>query len=240
MDIHIIRHAEFESAGILLSWARQHGYQVSETHVYRNEKLPTVKNFDMLVIMGGPQSPIDIDNYPYLIPEITLIQQAIVADKKVLGFCLGAQLIGEAFGARTELSPEREIGVFPIQLTESGRAEHVLADFPDSLPVVHWHRDMPGLPAAAEVLARSAGCPRQIICFNDVTYGFQCHLEMGLSEIERLIKACDDYQTPGPYVQSPATMREQNYDNMQKTLMAFLDRFVAVPVDGFVDSLAYS
>jgi GMP synthase (glutamine-hydrolysing) len=39
---------------------------------------------------------------------------------------LGAQLIGEALGAKTERSPEKEVGVSPIQLTPEAQSNFLL------------------------------------------------------------------------------------------------------------------
>lgn len=79
--------------------------------------------------MGGPQSPLALAKDPYLKDEIDLIKKAIHADKGVLGFCLGAQLIGEALGGRTESSPEKEIGVYPISLTSEGLQDDLFKDY---------------------------------------------------------------------------------------------------------------
>ncbi len=50
-------------------------------------------------------------------------KKCIEANKAIIGVCLGAQLIGEALGAPYEHSPEKEIGSFPITLTEEGKNE---------------------------------------------------------------------------------------------------------------------
>ena len=52
---------------------------------------------------------------------------AIDADIYIVGVCLGAQLLSVAYGGKYEHSPEREIGVFPLTLTDEGLAdEHTL------------------------------------------------------------------------------------------------------------------
>ena len=60
------------------------------------------------------QSPLQIEESPYLADEIAAIKAALAQNKRVLGFCLGAQLIGEALGAKTARSPEKEVGVYPF------------------------------------------------------------------------------------------------------------------------------
>jgi len=39
-------------------------------------------------------------------------------------------LIGDAVGAKTLKSPEKEVGVFPITLTEEGLSDPLFYDFP--------------------------------------------------------------------------------------------------------------
>jgi GMP synthase (glutamine-hydrolysing) len=70
-----------------------------------------------------------------------------------MSFCLGAQLIGEALGAKTERSPEKETGVYPIELTAAGTRDPLLRGLPGTFPAIHWHNDMPGLTDDTAVLA---------------------------------------------------------------------------------------
>src|SRR5579863_889723 len=130
MRIHTIIHAPFEMPGIIETWAVSKRHNLSSTHIYKGEKLPDVAAMDFLIIMGGPQSPVEIEKYPYLRDEITLAKQAIDQSKAVLGVCLGAQIIGESLGAATERSPNKEISVYPIHLTQAGEADAIFKMFP--------------------------------------------------------------------------------------------------------------
>lgn len=105
---------------------------------------------------------------------------------------LGAQLIGEALGAVFSESPEREIGKFPICLTDAGRAHPRFSHFGPELKVGHWHNDMPGLTADAVIIATSEGCPRQIVECSDLVYAFQCHMGFTPEVIELLIAASEE------------------------------------------------
>jgi GMP synthase (glutamine-hydrolysing) len=195
-------HADFETPGVITSWASDQKYSFTLAKPYREESLPPVETFDFLIVMGGPQSPLHIKEAPYLLDEIKLIQDAIKHNKRVLGFCLGAQLIGEALGAKTERSPEKEMGVYPLSLTEAGKNDLLLEGFSPEFPVIHWHNDMPGLTKESALLAYSAGCPRQIIRYSPLVYGFQCHLEITKEGIEEMIKACPEDLKPSLYTQS--------------------------------------
>ena len=232
MNIHFILHETFEVPGAYLKWAQERGHNVTSTKVYEEEKLPeTVDGIDFLIVMGGPQSPDENRQaFPYYDPkaEIKLIQKAIDADIYIVGVCLGAQLLSVAYGGKYEHSPEREIGVFPINLTEAGLADDHIKDFGSTLDTGHWHGDMPGLSDNAVVMATSKGCPRQIVRFSPKHYAFQAHLEFDPEAIDLLI--ADDGEEhlrqqnqELPFVQTPEQLRANDYSQMNKKLFAFLD-----------------
>ena len=232
MKVHFVLHETFEVPGAYLKWAQERGHQVTTTKVYENEALPeTVDEIDFLIVMGGPQSPDeDREAFPYYDPqaEIELIQKAIKADRYIVGVCLGAQLLSVAYGAEYEHSPEREIGVFPITLTEAGlKDEHVKVLGP-TLITGHWHGDMPGLSEDAVVLATSQGCPRQIIRFSSKHYAFQAHLEFDSEAVDLLIAAdgedvLEEQSQNLDFVQQPDVIRDYDYREMNAKLYAFLD-----------------
>lgn len=233
MRVHFIQHEIFEAPGAYLDWAKQKNHLITFSKVYENQPLPeTVENTDLLIVMGGPQSPDTTqEECPHFNPkaEIYLIQQCIEAGKAVVGVCLGAQLIGEAFGAKFGHSPEKEIGVFPIQLTADGLKDDKINHFGTILPVGHWHSDMPGLTADCSILATSAGCPRQIIAYSDLVYGFQCHMEFTTEVVELLIAEELDFLTGNtiyPFVQKPDEIRSYDYTEMNHKLFQFLDQLV--------------
>ncbi|MGG2091426.1 hypothetical protein AB1283_01510 [Bacillus sp. S13(2024)] len=120
--------------------------------------------------------------------EISVIKKCIESNKAIIGVCLGAQLIGEALGTPYEHSPEKEIGTFPITLTEEGKTNELFSHFATTSTVGHWHNDMPGLTKNSKVLAFSEGCARQIVEYSELVYGFQCHMEFTPELIELLIE----------------------------------------------------
>ena len=232
MKVHFVLHETFEVPGAYLKWAQERGHQVTTTKVYENETLPeSVDDIDFLIVMGGPQSPDeDREAFPYYDPqaEIQLIQKAIKADRYIVGVCLGAQLLSVAYGAEYEHSPEREIGVFPITLTEAGLKDEYVKVLGPALITGHWHGDMPGLSEDAVVLATSQGCPRQIIRFSSKHYAFQAHLEFDPEAVDLLIAAdgeevLDEQSSKLTFVQNPQAIRDYDYREMNAKLFAFLD-----------------
>ena len=234
MHIHFVIHEAFEGPGAYLTWAQKRGYKISQTHLYLGDKLPqTIDDSDLLIVMGGPQSPrTTLEECPHFDAkaEIALIRQFVASRKPVIGVCLGSQLLGEAFGAPVAHSPEREIGNFPIHLTDAGQNDPLLAHFAKTEIVGHWHGDMPGLTSDAQVLAISEGCPRQIVRFAPFAYGFQCHLELTKDNVQMLLDAEDDYEktvTQNTYVQEAQVICGYDYSHMNALLEGFLDKLVA-------------
>ena len=233
MNVHFIVHESFEAPGAYETWVKARGHKASYSRVYANQHLPAdSSHFDLLVVLGGPQDPATpLTQCPHFdaAAECRLIQQTIAAGKAVVGVCLGSQLIGEALGAGFDHSPEKEIGKFPIRLTPEGKANDKVAHFGEVLQVGHWHNDMPGLTAEAKVLATSEGCPRQIVEYSPLVYGFQCHMEFTSEVVELLIAACEDELaslTDRRFVQQPAALRANHWDEMNQKLYVFLDKLV--------------
>lgn len=230
MRIHILMHESFESPGAIVEWAVQKKHQVTYTKFYQNDTLPhDVNELDFLVIMGGPQCPDTTKSecpHFHVKEEILFIQKAINADKKILGVCLGAQLIGEALGARYDHSPEREIGLFNVVKTPDAQSDPIFKTFPDTFKVGHWHGDMPGLTKDAVVLATSKGCPRQIVRYSPKIYGFQCHFEFTKQTIEEMIQNSQEelYKYKGlPFVEDENSLRKHNFTPVNNLLFSFLD-----------------
>jgi len=227
MRVHFISHAVFESLGAIEKWVRDRDFQLTGSMPYKGEVLPDIKDIDFLCILGGPQSSTKIEKFPYLQDEINYIKQALDQDKYVFGVCLGAQLIGEALGAKTEQSPTKEVGVYPVTLTESGQADQLFDGFPKSFDVSHWHYDMPGIADGVEILAESKGCPRQAYRYGKKVVGTQCHFEFTLQSALRLIKNCPEDLSPGEYTQTVEELSKNDYCTINQRLFKILDRMIA-------------
>lgn len=233
MRVHFVIHEEFEGSGAFDNWVTERGYEATYTRAYQLEIVPQqVDVFDLLVVLGGSQSPSttkDACAYFDAAAEINLIQKAIGCNIAVVGVCLGAQLIGEALGAKCEHSPHQEIGCFPISLTTQGQQHEKFKSFPSQAIVGHWHNDMPGLTSTSQVLATSQGCPRQIIQYSNLVYGFQCHLEFTKMSVESLIAySLSEFQLyqDRPFIQTPEELGEYDFYKMNKLLFIFLDELM--------------
>lgn len=228
-------HESFEAPGAIEIWAKNHNFPITYTRFYLNELLPTdVSGIDYLFVMGGPQSPATTtEECPHFHAqeEIDFIKKALDKNKFVLGICLGAQLIGEALGAKFDHSPNREIGVFDLTLTDKAKNDPLFSTFENKFPVGHWHGDMPGLTPTTVILATSEGCPRQIVRYSPRVYGFQCHFEFTPESIEGMIENCshelEQYKSL-PYIENAEILRGHNYTPINNLLFKFLDYMFSV------------
>lgn len=234
MHIHFIIHEHFEAPGAYEIWGKNRGCSMSYSRVYQGDPLPEdLQSTDLLIIMGGPQSPATtLQECPWFDAqaEMRLIGRAIETGKTVIGVCLGSQLIGEALGAAFCHSPEKEIGKFPVRLTDAGKANPLFEDFGHELNVGHWHNDMPGLTPQTKVLAYSEGCPRQIVQHGERVYGFQCHMELTPEVVELLIEhSQNDLRRAAEFrfVETAEKLRSHDYREMNQVLFSFLDKLTA-------------
>lgn len=153
-------------------WFSERDFRCHTYHMHRDEQLPTVDDFDWLVIMGGPQSVYQEAEFPWLAAEKALIREAIAAAKKILGVCLGGQLIASALGARVYANTVAEIGWYPIVKTAACATwmeseQHFLS----------WHNDTFDLPNGATAFAKSDLTACQGFCYGANVWALQFHIE---------------------------------------------------------------
>jgi GMP synthase-like glutamine amidotransferase len=230
MRLHYLQHVPFEGLAKIQEWADKAGHQVTGTRLYAYERLPNVDTFDMLAVMGGSMGANDEPHYKWLKGEKTLIELAIQRQKRVLGVCLGAQLIASVLGSKVYPTPQKEMGWFPIELDSPHVRRTALNVLPPRLTVFHWHGDTFDLPKGAAHLARSPACENQAFAWGDRVIALQFHLELGLSHIETLIRYAGGDVTPGDYVMDPQEMMDlapSRVPPLQAALYRFLDAFSA-------------
>ena len=85
MRIHSLEHAPFEGPGRIAAWAAERGHTLSRTALHDGDAPPSLDDFDMLVIMGGPMSIHDHRDHPWLPVEKVFLKTAIGAPSTVAG-----------------------------------------------------------------------------------------------------------------------------------------------------------
>src|SRR5438270_2826 len=116
MRIVVFQHVSFEGPANILEWAKAKKAQIQTIKVHQEDTIwPKMEDFDFLIVMGGPMSANDEAKFPWLIKEKKFIAEAIAQNKKLLGICLGAQLVANVLGAKVYKNPYREVGWFPLE-----------------------------------------------------------------------------------------------------------------------------
>ena len=198
MRIHYLQHVPFEDPGFILTWAKDHGWGTTSTLLYDypvgGVPFPVTRDFDWLVIMGGPMNVYEETKYPWLAEEKTFIKHAVDSGKLIIGLCLGAQLISCVLGGKVTRNSHKEIGWFPVTLTRKARSLPLFSFLPENPLVFQWHGDTFSIPTEAVHLAESEACKNQAFMYGDRIFAFQFHLENTREIIEGLVHHCGDEQ----------------------------------------------
>jgi GMP synthase-like glutamine amidotransferase len=216
LKIHCFQHVEFEDLGCIKDWISKNDHQLSYTRFYRGDIIPVSTDYDWLIIMGGPMSVHDEDEYPWLAEEKKAIRQAIEHDKTVIGICLGSQLLANALRAKVFKNPEKEIGWFDIKLTGTN---NVLSfdELESVCKVFHWHGDTFDIPSNAKHLAYSEGCKNQAFLYKENVLGLQFHLEVTEQNLKEMLEHERSDLTAGKYIQSEQEiLNQKDYINSNK------------------------
>ena len=227
LKIHCLTNVSFEDAANIGQWAADNGHQLQYTHLYNDQDLPQMEEFDVLAIMGGPMNIYEDDKYPWLKKEKQFIERAIDNNKKVIGICLGAQLIADILGGTVTRNQYAEIGWFDVKLTERALNNTVLSNFSESFTAFHWHGDTFTIPPGAIHLAISEACINQAFQYGDNVLDLQFHIDYSKESVEKMLVNCDNELIEGPYIQTQEQIRQRldEVANIKKLLYKLLDEF---------------
>lgn len=190
MSVLILKNAITEGPGTIEDYLCLNRIPYSIIDLANGEAVPDSAEYDTLVVLGGPMSV--NDNLLYIRTEEELIRNFIPAGKKVLGICLGAQIMAKAFGEEVYKGPAREIGWLDIELCGEGLRDpamqalcgaQVNGESNRALKVFQWHGETFNIPQGAVKLASSSLCPNQAFRIGS-SYAFQFHIEVNRGIID--------------------------------------------------------
>lgn len=229
MRVHYLQHVPFEGPSMVFEWAKSNGYSIDGTEFYKNDyKLPATRDFDMLVVVGGPMSVNDDALYPWLVEERAYIKKAIDSGKYVLGICLGAQQIAKALGAEVKPSRCKEIGWYPIALTDQALGLSLFNGLNTAMTVFHWHSETFDIPDGAIALARSRLCANQGFLYQSKVLALQFHIEMDAEAIQKLVEECSAELLSEEGIQEKhMIIREAEHYHSRRTLFQLLNNWIS-------------
>ena len=69
MRVHYIQHVPFEGLGFIETWLNKNRHTITVTRTWANDTFPSVSDFDVLIVMGGPMGVYDDHQYKWLADE---------------------------------------------------------------------------------------------------------------------------------------------------------------------------
>jgi GMP synthase-like glutamine amidotransferase len=212
----IIQHEESTPPGSTIEWLDQRKIPFTQLFPHDFFNFETYDAYDLVIVCGGGMHVDQEDLYPWLKKEKEILLNFIRKNKKIVGLCLGGQLLAELMGGKVEPLPHWEVGWWPVDLAEG-----------KSLTVFHWHAYGFTLPKKAKVIASNLACPIQGFTYDDRIIAVQFHPE---TTIEWAIECANHPRIPtiNKYVQSPEEIkRDVTYQNkMQEWYFSQLDLLV--------------
>jgi GMP synthase-like glutamine amidotransferase len=216
--LHIFQHVPFENAEHIAVWAQRQGFTISVTRWFDGEKPPLAAEIDWLVILGGPMNIYEHRNHPWLIEEKKFISEVIGLKKKIVGICLGAQLLADVLGAKVYQNQQKEIGWFPVQW--SPLAVQKIPTLPKENTVLHWHGDTFDLPANSQLIVSSAACVNQGFIHDNHILAFQFHIESTAASLQVMCEYERDELVTDRYIQTEAQLLgEKSHFNTNHQLL---------------------
>ncbi|MCO0862067.1 type 1 glutamine amidotransferase [Staphylococcus pasteuri] len=204
MRINVLQHTPNEGVGAIGDCSKENNHDLYIYHPYfYNGVLPTADETDLLIILGGPMSPNDTDEWIY--KERELIRDLLKVNKPMFGACYGAQQITKAIGYTVSKSPVKEVGWDKVYLETD-----TIPYLPKELMALHWHEEMFQIPKNAELLFSSEHLNNQGFLLNQNVIGLQFHFEPGPYDVKEIV--INDYTYAVDSVLNQMPQEIINYD----------------------------
>jgi len=124
-----------------------------------------------------------------------LLDEIVDRDFPFMGACYGVGTLGVHQGGVIDRTYAEPIGAVPVQLTDEGRADPLLAGLPDVFDAYVGHKEaVRRLPDSATLLASSDACPVQMFRVKKNLYATQFHPELDRAGIVTRVRV---YQHAG-------------------------------------------
>ena len=200
---NLCRTFSYQTTGYYVSLlAGARGHRIRFHNFQRQpEAQPHTDRYHGLIVLGGPMNIYEHAAYPWLVPEKQAIRAALNTGQRVLGICLGAQLVADQLGGPVTRNAEPEVGWHALSLTTAGKGDAAFKGFPERFEAFHWHGDTFAMPLGASPLMASEACANQAFSHGARVAGIQFHLEVTAANARDWFAT--ERPAPGRYVQSP-------------------------------------
>ena len=176
---------------------------------------------DSYIILGGHMGSYDDQKFTYLQEEKEWLKYAINSNAKILGICLGSQLIADAMGGAAFLSKNIEFGFKNLEFLID---DSLFDDFKNT-KVFSWHRDTFNIPPDATLIAKTE-YPQIYSIKNSLALQF--HPEIKLDLFENWYDSDLSKKELANYdVHSELNYLKDNSQQLKKTMHNFYNKWIA-------------
>ena len=176
---------------------------------------------DNYIILGGHMGSYDDQKFTYLQEEKEWLKYAINSNAKILGICLGSQLIADAMGGAAFLSKNIEFGFKDLEFLID---DSLFDDFKDT-KVFSWHRDTFNIPPEATLIAKTE-YPQIYSIKNSLALQF--HPEIKLDLFENWYDSDLSKEELANYdVGSELNYLKENSQQLEKTMHNFYNKWIS-------------
>lgn len=182
--ILVIEHEATCPPALFGAWLEEAGCEVVVARPYAGHPLPTLAEYDALLVLGGSMAA--TDSQPWLAPLRDLVRDAAGAGVPTLGICLGHQVCAVAFGGSAEPNPRgQQLGLLDIGWTSAASDDSLLGPLTTPRRGVQRNDDLVTLhPDDAVLLAATPQGEVQEARFAPTVWGVQWHPEVDRAVLE--------------------------------------------------------
>ena len=200
MKILAIQHDAADPPAAAGEIVERLGHELNVIRMDHRDPIPDSVDADLLMTFGGGVSLSGNETPDWVANEQELIRKYIDADQRVLGICLGGQMIATALGETVHRNKHVELGWHAVSKTDDANRQYDW--LPESAMVLHWHQDTFTIPTGATHLFRSDGCENQGFAIGDRIFALQFHLEANERTVRTFDLVSPLRKRTGPHIQS--------------------------------------
>jgi len=180
----VIEHETTCPPALFGSWLEDAGCEVVVCRPYAGDPLPTLAEYDALLVLGGSMAA--TDRHPWLAPLRDLVREAATTGLPVLGICLGHQICAVEFGGTVEPNPRgQQLGLLDTGWTDAAAGDVLFGPLSTPRRAVQWNDDLvTRLPDDAVALAVTPHGETQAARFAPAVWGVQWHPEVDRGVLE--------------------------------------------------------
>ena len=223
----MIQHDAADPPGAVGDIAESLGHRIETIRLDRGDTIPSRHEADALMSFGGGVLLSGDDIPSWIVSEENLMREFVDSNRKVLGICLGAQILAKSLGAPIIRNENAEVGWHRV-IRLTGTDPHANG-LPNEAVFFHWHRDTFSIPFGATRLFESLACKNQGFAFGSNVIGLQFHLEATERTVKTFLAVSSIWRQTGKFIQQEREIVEgvtKHLPAQRLALEAFLKNFI--------------